>query len=764
MKNSRGLNKFIRLISIKSFGFFLIIILFFSSFKGQLKNDYVKYVDPFIGSDSHGHVFVGATVPFGGVQVGPTNFNKGWDWSSSYHYSDSIVKGFCHLNVSGTGMSDLGELTVMPAVGELKVNAGNQENHMSGYSSLYTKENEVAKAGYYSVELDRYDIKVELTASERAGFHRYTFPKSKKSRIIIDLGEGSADRPTETFLRKVNDTLFEGYRFSSGWANDQREYFSFIVSKPIKEFFIYEGEKKQKSSSKKGKYVKGFLEFSTENNEEIFLKLGVSTVSMENGLENLLHEIPHWNFNKTYNLAKNKWNKELSKVKIKSKQKDVKKIFYTAMYHAMIAPNLYHDVNGEYRGTNKEVYLDKSFTNYTLFSLWDTYRAAHPLYTILQPKKVSDFVNSMLKIFDHQGKLPVWHLRGNETNTMPGYSAIPVVVDAVFKGIENIDQNKVYDAVKESATGHHEPGVKELMKYGYIPSDMMVESIASSMEYAISDWGIAMLAKKLGKTDDFKYFLDRSKAYRSYFDEETGFMRGKFLDGSWRTPFDPVSAQHRINDYCEGNAWQYLWLTPQDPEGLIDLLGGDKKFTTKLDELFSMSSDLEEGSSMDITGMIGQYAHGNEPSHHTTYMYAYAGEQYKIAKNVRHILKEFYTAQPNGLIGNEDCGQMSAWYIFSSLGFYPVNPQNGAYVFGSPIIDEAIIELQNGKSLEIIAENNSEKNKFINEVYLNGKKHENSFITHKQIISGGKLKFVMGPNPNYNFGKLEIHRPKSKIY
>jgi predicted alpha-1,2-mannosidase len=742
----------------------LIIIIISFSFISIKPNDYIKYVDPFIGSGGHGHVFVGANVPFGGVQVGPTNFNKGWDWSSSYHYSDSIVKGFCHLNVSGTGMSDLGELTVMPATGELKINAGTQDRHLKGYASLYSKDKESASPGYYQVMLDRYDIKVELTATERSGLHKYTFPESSESRIIIDLGEGSADRPTDTYLRQINDTLFEGYRFSSGWASDQREFFSLVVSKPVKDFIIYNNGRKVKASEKKGVFLKGFLEFSTKKNEVIYLKMGVSPVSSSNGLDNLMTEIPGWDFDRVLKDAEYKWNKELSKINIKTKDKAKKRVFYTAMYHSMIAPNIFQDLNGEYRGTDKKVYKDTSFTNYTLFSLWDTYRAAHPLYTITHPERVSDMVNSMVKIFEQQGKLPVWHLRGNETNTMPGYSAIPVVVDACLKGFEGIDLEKVYAAVKESATGDHEPGVKDLMKYGYIPSDYMAESIASTMEYAIADWGIAQLAAKLNKPKDYEYFLNRSKSYKNYFDPETKFMRGKMADGSWRTPFDPKSAQHRVNDYCEGNAWQYLWLTPQDPEGLIELLGGDKGFTTKLDQLFSISSDLEEGSSMDITGLIGQYAHGNEPSHHTTYMYAYAGEQYKIPKNVRYITTNLYSDKPDGLSGNEDCGQMSSWYIFSSMGFYPVNPSNGAYVFGSPLFDQVDLNLGNGKSMKIIAENNSDTNIYIQQVTLNGAEHKYSYITHKDLVQGGVLRFVMGSTPNLDFGKDHKYRPKSMVY
>ena len=501
-----------------------------------------------------------------------------------------------------------------------------------------------------------------------------------------------------------------------------------------------------------------------KKNEEIYVKMGVSTVSSENALENLTVEIPHWDFDKVKKEAENKWNQELSKIDITTDDLKKKRVFYTAMYHTMIAPNLYQDVNGEYRGTDKVVYKDTSFTNYTLFSLWDTYRAAHPLYTITHPERVSDMVKSMLKIFDHQGKLPIWHLRGNETNTMPGYSGIPVVIDASLKGFEGIDLEEVFRAVKESATGDFEPGVKKLMEKGYIPGDYMVESVASSMEYAIADWAIAQLAKKLNKQEDYEYFLNRSKAYKEYFDPETRFMRGKLSDGSWRTPFDPVSAQHRVNDYCEGNAWQYLWLVPQDPEGLIELLGGDEKYTEKLDELFSMSSELGEEASMDITGLIGQYAHGNEPSHHTTYMYAYSGEPYKIADKVRYINNELYTDKPDGLSGNEDCGQMSAWHIFSSLGFYPVNPSNGAYVFGSPLFDAASIVLPEDKKFTIIAKENSDDNIYIQSVQLNGKDYKFSYITHKDIMQGGELIFNMGPNPNLNFGKEKKYRPQSIVY
>jgi len=723
-----------------------------------------KYVDPYIGSGGHGHVFVGANVPFGAIQAGPSNFHKGWDWCSSYHYSDSIVKGFSHLHLSGTGCTDLGEFLIMPAVGELKIHPGSQEDPEKGYASYYSHDSEKVEPGYYKVHLDTYNVDIEMTTTERVALHQITYPKSDQSRLIVDLKEGNGDKATETFFHKVNDTIVAGYRFSEGWAADQREYFAMIISKPIDDITVFNGDNKKDGDAAKGSAVKAFLNFKTKAFEKVLVKFGMSPVSMENALANIKAEMPSWNFNEVLTQNKAKWNKELSKIEIKTKDESAKKVFYTAMYHTLIAPNLFNDANGDYRGVDKKVYDKANFTNYTLFSLWDTYRTAHPLYTLTQKDRVPDMINSMLAIYKQQGKLPVWHLRGNETNTMVGYSGVPVVVDACLKGFKGIDLELAYEAVKTTAMGDFEPGVKELQKYGYIPCDMMHESVASAMEYAISDWGISMLAEKLGKTEDAAYFKERAKAYQKYFDPKDKFMKGRMKNGSWRTPFDPYSAQHRVNDYCEGNAWQYLWLVPQDPEGLIKLLGGEKPFVAKLDSLFSISSDLEHGASADITGLIGQYAHGNEPSHHITYLYAYAGEQYKTADKVRYILNELYTDQPDGLCGNEDCGQMSAWYVMSSMGFYPVNPSNGAYVFGSPLFDEVSIVLSEEKNFTIIAKNNSKKNIYIQSVKLNGIDYKKSFITHKDILKGGVLTFEMGEKPNENFGKNPQDRPKSIMY
>ncbi len=730
----------------------------------EAEGDYIQFVDPLIGSAGHGHVFVGASVPFGAIQAGPSNFHKGWDWCSSYHYSDSIVKGFSHLHLSGTGCTDLGDFLIMPAVGDVKMNPGSQENPEEGYASYYDHKTEKVEPGYYKVHLDTYNVDIEMTTSERVALHKITFPKSDQSKIILDLQEGNGDNATETFFHKVNDTIVAGYRFSTGWAEDQREYFAMVLSKPVKDIAVYNGDKLVEGDAAKGLAVKACLEFETEISEEVQVKFGMSPVSMENALANIQDEMKSWDFSKILTENQAKWNKELAKIEIKTKDLTKKKVFYTAIYHTLIAPNLFNDSNGDYRGVDKKVYQNADFTNYTLFSLWDTYRTAHPLYTLTQQERVPDMINSMLMIYQQQGKLPVWHLRGNETNTMVGYSAVPVVVDACLKGFEGIDYELAYEAVKATAMGDFEPGVKELQEYGFIPCDMMHESVASAMEYAISDWAISKLAEKQGKTEDAKYFEERAKAYTKYFDPKDRFMKGKMKDGSWRTPFNPYSAQHRVNDYCEGNAWQYLWLVPQDPEGLIALLGGEKPFLNKLDSLFSISSELEEGASSDISGLIGQYAHGNEPSHHITYLYAYAGEQFKTADKVRYIMNELYTDQPDGLCGNEDCGQMSAWYVMSSMGFYPVNPSNGAYVFGSPLFGEASINLPANKKFTIKANNNSDKNIYIQSATLNGLEYTKSFITHKDILKGGELTFEMGARPNPNFGKSIQDRPKSIVY
>lgn len=730
--------------------------------EGLVMDSFVEYVNPYIGSDYHGHVFVGANVPFGAVQLGPDNFHKGWDWCSGYHYSDSIVKGFSHTHLSGTGCADLGDILVMPTVGALFVSPGSQQDISNGYASLYSHDNEVVKPGYYSLMLDKYGIKAELTTTARVGFHKYTFPKSENAHIIIDLKEGISDKARETFIKRLDAKTIVGYRISDGWSADQRVYFAMQVSKDLHSFEIYDDTSLLEGESGQSNAMKGVLKFSTEDNESVHLKVGISPVSWENALENIRMEIPHWDFEKVRADATDLWNKELGKIQIQA-DSSTKVVFYTALYHTMIAPVLYNDVNGEYLGADKKKYQSKDFENYTTFSLWDTYRAANPLFTLTQAERVPHFIKTMLELYKQEGKLPEWHLMGHDNRVMIGYNAVPVIVDAWFKGIRDFDTQLAYEAMVNTAM-RDDRGLKFVKEMEYIPFDKEYESVAKAMEYAIYDWGIAQMAKELGKSDDYEYFKKRSMYYRHYFDASDGFFKGKKADGSWRKDFDPIASSHRTDEFCEGNGWQYLWLVPQNVEDLIELLGGREIFVSRLDSLFSITEPLREGASVDISGLIGMYAQGNEPGHHIPYLYAFAGAQWKTAARVRQIMAEMYTDKPDGLCGNEDCGQMSAWYIWSALGMYPVNPMNGAYVFGSPVLNKAKIKLSNGKTFSMTAHDNSPENIYIQKVAVNGKPWPKSFITHRDILAGAQLEFWMGAEPNKAFGAEKVHFPQSVMY
>ncbi|AHJ98434.1 GH92 family glycosyl hydrolase [Hymenobacter swuensis] len=723
-----------------------------------------RYVDPYIGTGFHGHVFLGANVPFGGVQLGPVNVTEGWDWCSGYHYSDSTIVGFSHTHLSGTGIGDLGDVTVMPTTGPVRVTEGRVKTPDRGLISTFSHKEEEARPGYYAVRLKRYDIRAELTATERVGFHRYTFPKSDAAHLVFDLQQGIGwDLATDTHIEQLNDSTLVGYRNSRGWAVDQRLYFAAVCSKPIRNFSSVQvldtlGNTKPAAT---GNRIKGVLTFATRAGERVQLKVGISPVSTMGALANIRAEIPHWNFDKVVKQADAAWNKELRKVQVQADETRLK-TFYTALYHTMIAPSVFNDHNGDYRGTDKQVHRNPGFTNLTTFSLWDTYRAAHPLFTILQPERVNDMVNSMLAIYQQQGKLPVWHLMGNETNCMVGYSAVPVVVDAYLKGFKGFDAALAYEAVKATAM-RDEFGLKAVKGLGYIPANGEVESVSKGLEYALADWCIAQMARKMGKTADYAYFSKRANNYRNYFDKKAGFMRGRVAQTEWRTPFDPFKSVHMKSDFTEGNAWQYTWLVPQDVEGLIGLLGGEQRFSQKLDSLFLVKGSMGEEASPDISGLIGMYAHGNEPGHHITYLYNYVGQPWKTADKVRFITDNFYTTKPDGIIGNEDVGQMSAWHVFSTLGFYPLNPANGAYVFGSPAVERAIIQLAAGKTLAIEAKNNSAANKYIQSVTLNGRAYSRSYITHQQLLQGGKLTFEMGPRPSASWGVAPADRPKSVL-
>lgn len=720
-----------------------------------------QYVDPYIGTGYHGHVFMGANVPFGAVQLGPSNLTQGWDWCSGYHYSDSTIIGFSHTHLSGTGIGDLGDILFMPVTGKVKMAKGKPGVPESGYLSLFSHKQEVARPGYYSVLLNRYNIGVELTTTNRVGFHKYVYPKAEEAGIIINLESGIGwDNPMETYITAENDSTVSGYRFSKGWANDQRIYFYARFSKPFKSFIVSDTTAVQPGRSLKGRRVFARANFSTKANEAIFVKVAISPVSIANAKLNMQSELPGWNFKQTVAKADSAWNKELSKVVIKADNAARMRTFYTALYHTMIAPSTFCDVNKDYRGADKKIHTNASFTNYTTFSLWDTYRAAHPLFTLLQPERAGDFVNTMLAIYQQQGELPVWHLMGNETYCMVGCPAVTVVADAYLKGL-NIDKKLAYEAMKNTMMQDGR-GLKYVKKYGYIPADSTVESVAMGMEYAIADWSLGQVARKEGFTEDYNYFDKRGKYYKNYFDAQTGFARGRVNDNTWRTPFNPFTSIHRQNDYTEGNAWQYTWLVPQDVEGLIKLYGSEKAFTKKLDSLFVAKGDLGSEASPDISGLIGQYAHGNEPSHHITYMYAYVGQPWKTADKVREIMNTLYTDKYDGLCGNEDVGQMSAWYVFSALGFYPANPSNGCFVFGSPVVNNATINVGNNKTFTMNVLNNSAANKYIQRITLNGKNYPKSYIQYKDIMKGGTLVIEMGSKPS-SWGTSQDARPRSEM-
>lgn len=729
---------------------------------GVAQRDYSKsegllrYVDPYIGSGYHGHVFVGTSVPYGMVQLGPNNIHKGWDWCSGYHYSDSILIGFSHTHLSGTGCTDLGDILIMP-LNEIRTPRGNQDDIRDGYASRYSHDNEIARPEYYSLLLDRYDIKAELTATDRVGFHRYTYPDGKPASILIDLREGNGSNAYDSYIRKIDDYTVEGYRYVRGWSPSRKVYFVLKSDKKIEQFTAYDDNTPKPWNQLKVASVKSVLTFGYE--KEVKVKVAISSVSCANALMNLQAELSHWDFDKTVKMSADRWNKQLARMSVETDNEPAKRIFYTAHYHTMIAPTLYCDVNGEYRGMNDMIYTDPKKANYTTLSLWDTYRALHPLMTIVQPEMVDNVVNSMLSIYHQQDKLPIWPLMSGETNQMPGYSSVPVIADACLKGFTGFDAEEALQAMKATATYEKQKGIPYVLEKEYIPADKVHEATSIAMEYAVDDWGIAAMAHKMGKYEDAATYAKRAHYYKNYFDSSIHFIRPKLEDGSWRTPYDPARSIHTVGDFCEGNGWQYTFFAPQDPYGLIGLFGGDKPFTTKLDNFFTNNDSMGEGASSDITGLIGQYAHGNEPSHHVAYLYAYAGEQWKTAEKVRFIMDEFYTDRPDGIIGNEDCGQMSAWYLLSSMGLYQVNPSDGVFVFGSPCFKKVGMKVRGGKTFTVEAPNNSKENIYIQKVYLNDKPYNKSYITYDDIINGSTLKFVMGKKPNKNFGKASANRP-----
>ncbi|MGD8781232.1 MAG: GH92 family glycosyl hydrolase [Ignavibacteria bacterium] len=734
------------------------LLFFFLLVTGTVGQDPTKYVDPFIGTGGHGHTYPGATMPFGMVQLSPDTDTQGWDWCSGYHYSDNSIMGFSHTHLSGTGCADYGDILFMPTTGELKTEPGSKENPDSGYRSRFSHENETASPGFYSVFLDDYNIRTELTVTRRAGFHKYIFPKTDKAHIIIDLVHGIGDKTVDSEIEIIDNKTIAGYRRSKGWANNHCVYFYAEFSKPFESFGIVDsGKIDNVRTSADGKEIKAFVKYKTSSEEAVLVKVGISHTSHEGAKENIQTEIPGWDFDSVRKQAEKEWDKELSAIKVESNSDKDKSIFYTALYHALLNPNTLADVDGSYIGMDGEIHSADNSDMYTVFSLWDTFRGAHPLFTIIDSKRANNMVKALIAKYEESGLLPVWELASNETGTMIGYHSIPVIADAYFKGIRDYDVEKAFEAMKKSAMQNHH-GLEFYKAMGYIASDLENESVSKTLEYAYDDWCIAQMAKDLGREDDYNYFIERAKFYTNVFDPSTSLMRPK-KNGKWFEPFDPYSVS---GNYTEANAWQYSFFVPQDVNNLINLMGGDDKFIAKLDELFTTDPKLTGRFQSDITGLIGQYAHGNEPSHHMAYLYNYAGVPWKTQERVHEILNTLYTDKQDGLSGNEDCGQMSAWYVLSAAGLYPVSPGDENYIIGTPRFEKITINTGGEKPFIITAENLSDKNYYIKSVKLNGKDYPYSYIKHTDIMKVGELTFEMGDKPG-NWGKEISARPKSYI-
>ncbi|QWG08389.1 GH92 family glycosyl hydrolase [Flammeovirga kamogawensis] len=717
----------------------------------------VDYVDPFIGTGEHGHTFPGATLPYGGVQCSPVNGVSGWDWVSGYHISDSLLVGFGHLHLSGTGIGDLNDLIILPTDKEHTLDPKENDRAKLTYTEKYTHDTEIAHPGYYAVTLENSGIRAEMTTGLRVGFHRWTYPANAKApSMIINLGYATNwDGVTETALSEKGKNTIIGKRLSKGWAEDQRVYFEMNFSRDIKDIKI------EKSGNR---LIAQVVFDGVDNQNQVTAAMGISSVSVEGAHVALEQEAKGYSFDLKRQAASTIWEKALKQIKVTTKDKKAREIFYTALYHSKIAPVTHSDALGEYKGADHKIHKAEGFTYYSTFSLWDTFRAVHPLSTIIESqKRNADFINTMLAHYDETGILPVWSLAGNETNCMTGYHAMPVLADAVLKNIKGIDANRVFEAMKATSL-QDARDLKMYKKYGFIPSDKGGESVTKTLEYAYDDWCIAQVAKHIGNEKAYQEYMKRSEGYKPLFDKETEFMRGRLTNGKFRLPFDPAEANHRENtDYTEGNAYQHSWFVLQDVQGLIDLFPSKEAFVAKLDELFTASSELTgDNVSPDISGLIGQYAHGNEPSHHIAYLYDYAGAPWKTQEKVREILETQYDNTPEGISGNEDCGQMSAWYVFSSLGFYPVNPAQGIYAFGSPIFEEAEINTSNGKVFKVEAKDVSKKNIYIKSVTLNGKALDRLYIKHKEIMDGGTLIFEMSDKPNKELG-VNTPPPSNKI-
>lgn len=713
-----------------------------------------RFVNPFIGTGGHGHTFPGATVPFGMVQLSPDTRLEGWDGCSGYHYSDKYIYGFSHTHLSGTGCSDYGDLLLMPFSGKTVWNNG--YNGKSGYRSKFSHKNETASAGYYSVKLADDNIAVQLTATARAGMHSYLFPKGDLQQVMIDLKH--RDEVTNSWINVVSNNEVEGFRGSTNWANDQRVYFVIRFSRDIRQITMALDDKVTDQKVRlEGKNVKAALNFGNANSGPLIIKVGLSAVSTQNARENLEAEIPGWDFQEVRSEATALWNRALSKIEAVSDNTDDLTVFYTALYHTMVSPNIYNDVNGSYLGRDLKPHK-ADFNYYTVFSLWDTYRALHPLFTIIDQKRTNDFINTFIKQYEQGGLLPVWELSSNETYCMIGYHSIPVIADAYLKGIKGYDAEKALKAMLASAMNDR-GGMRFYKKYGFIPSESEPESVSKTLEYAYDDWCIAKMAEAMDKQGIADTFMLRAQGYKHLFDPATGFMRARY-NGTWFMPFDPREVNF---NYTEANCWQYSFYVPQDMDHFTQLLGGKLGLDKKLDGLFTAETATTGREQSDITGLIGQYAHGNEPSHHIAYLYDYAGKPWKTQEKVNFIMHNFYTNKPDGLIGNEDCGQMSAWAVLSSMGFYAVCPGSNQYAIGKPEFNQITINLENGNKFMVKARNLSNENIYIQSANLNGKPYHKSYITHEDIMKGGVLSFEMGKQANTTWGTGDGNEPSTTI-
>ncbi len=735
-------------------GVFIFVMALSLNCSNSTTKDYSSFVDPFIGTGEHGHTYPGATMPFGMVQLSPDTRDPNWDGSSGYHHSDNTIMGFSHTHMSGTGSPEFCDILFMPTVGKVQLLVGDEENSSTGYRSKFSHDNEEASPGYYKVLLDDYNVTAELTATKRSGFHKYTFPDSDNSNIIIDLKH--REKIIEANIQIVGDSVITGLTRSTGWAADQYVYFYAKFSKPFKQFGIaVNDEIVDEITEAEGKNIKAYVSFNTKKDEQVLVKIGISAVSVEGAKKNLETENSGWSFPEIKTKAKNAWNKHLYTIEVEGGTEKQRRIFYTSMYHAALAPNLFMDVDGKFRGVDKKVHQANDFTNYTVYSLWDVFRTQLPLYTILSPSNMNDWIKTAIEMYRISGRLPRWEIQGHLSGNMIGNHALPMILDAYNKGIQDYDIELAYEGMRKSMED-----IRYYNNLGFIPADIEGTggSVAIVMEYAYNDWCVAEMAKILDKNDDYLLYKQRAQFYKNMYDSETGFMRPKNRDYSWEVPFDPAEPS---GHYVEGNAFQYSAFVPHDVGGLMNLMGGDEKFNTWLDTLFTHTSEFDKNV-VDAGGLIGQYAHGNEPSHQIAYLYNYAGAAPKTQKYVREILNTLYDDTPEGLSGNEDCGQISAWYIMSAMGFYPSLPGEPTYAIGSPLFDKTTINLENGKKFVIHAKNVSEKNKYIQSATLNGNAYTRSWFKHQEILDGGEFVFEMGEKPNYDWGTSKADRPTTK--